>query len=460
MHCRNWLAGIAAFFVLLLLTAAFHTRAADGDAPTKAAENASQADATAAIGGRASCSARGCHAGLEPVAGGGVRQDEYAVYLAHDKHALAFEVLKSERAQRMAENLAPTNPGGKPILASADARCLACHVTPQLAATNLPAEQVALREEGVSCEACHGGAVGEGRWLKEHTTKAWKEYANAKKAGYGLTPLDDVGVQARTCAGCHVGAPPEAGIPARDLNHDLMAAGHPRLMFDFGTFRANMPAHWRTSKYPAAREAEVWAVGQLASAKASLDVLAHRASGAAKGQNPWPEFAEASCFACHADLQHPSWRRNADYYEKRSPGAIPYNQWYATLLPALDAAAASGYVKLAESMNKPKPPEKDVAAQAAALAQALAAVKPRVDAKALAQALLARLEAMKAPSWDDLTQVALAAAALREATGKKSEPLNAVLTALAFPEKFESPHDYRPGELRGRLQAVLQDLAR
>src|SRR5262249_49209288 len=98
-----------------------------------------------------------------------------------------------------------------------------------------PPGAVALRGEGVGGEACHGPASGPHPWLAVHTApdKWRKKYAKTPNdpewKKYGFTDLADLRVQAETCAGCHVGAPPDEkrGIPARDVNHDLMAAGHP-----------------------------------------------------------------------------------------------------------------------------------------------------------------------------------------------------------------------------------------
>ena len=57
-----------------------------------------------------------------------------------------------------------------------------------------------------------------------------------------------------------------------------MAAGHPRLNFELSSFRANMPPHWnvklKDKKHdPGAHEAQVWAIGRVASAKTSLELL-------------------------------------------------------------------------------------------------------------------------------------------------------------------------------------------
>jgi hypothetical protein len=465
-------------------------RAAPTPSP-KTTAGASDARASS-IAGRAACSGRACHGGLEPNAAG-VRQNEFTTWIMHDKHARAFEVLTGERGRRIGRNLGIEHP-------ERDARCLACHTTPQLAGA-IPDDLVPLRADGVGCEACHGpakagGSAGSEGWLVAHVTAEWKKLEGKSKEAAceknGMTPLFDLEVQARTCAGCHVGAPadPAHGIPARDLNHDLMAAGHPRLMFELSTYRANMPPHWRTdlhAKTPG-YEALVWATGQVESAKASAELSGDRAKRAAEGKAPWPEFAEAGCFSCHADLRAPSWRRQGDYYAGRTPGAIPANRWYSALLPTLDVVAKNKAVPadkavrdLATELNKPSPDPAKVAALAgtatADLDKLLAAIKPlSMDAanlKALTEGLAKQAGTIKQPDWDELAQIALAAAALRDAAGKGTspealQPLDDLFRQLAFPSPYESPEGYtpsakvegQPDDLHARLLKLLQDMSR
>ena len=213
--------------------------------------------AAPSFAGTLSCSARACHGRDEPIKDAVAQQNEYTSCLMYDKHMQAYRVLFDPRALRMAENLAPTNKDGRPIPPHRDERCLACHVTPALAFQPDPTKDadphlLTLRDSGVSCEACHGPALKQDKpWLTQHTVPGeWREKYKgdpSKKEEYGFTNLSDLGNQARVCAGCHVGAPPgeSHGLahPARDLNHDLMAAGHPRLTFEFTAHRANMPPH-------------------------------------------------------------------------------------------------------------------------------------------------------------------------------------------------------------------------
>ena len=66
--------------------------------------------------------------------------------------------------------------------------------------------------------------------------------------------------------------------------------------------------HWDEKERNAAADfpALAWAVGQLATTKAALELLRRRA---ACGISPWPEFSEFSCFSCHHELADEEWRR-------------------------------------------------------------------------------------------------------------------------------------------------------
>ena len=144
------------------------------------------------------------------------------------------------------------------------------------------------------------------------------------------------GKPGRICAGCHVGSPADDEHLLRDVNHDLIAAGHPRLDFSFSAYLNLMPKHWpdgprRQDSRPAhygfrpdsETHAETWAIGQAVTAQAALELLAYRAGSdekLANGANkehlapaPWPEFSEYDCYACHHQLDNsfPSSRQKA-----------------------------------------------------------------------------------------------------------------------------------------------------
>ena len=73
-------------------------------------------------------------------------------------------------------------------------------------------------------------------------------------------------------------------------------------------------------------EAQAWRVGQVVSAEAALRLLIGRATAAKEKAQPWPEFAEYDCYACHHGLQGPSWRQKRGY-AGRVPGSLRWNDW-------------------------------------------------------------------------------------------------------------------------------------
>ncbi len=73
--------------------------------------------------------------------------NQYAVW-EQSKHATALETLGSDKAREWADEAGVADP-------QTDDRCVKCHIT----AHDVPADLLGLkykREEGVSCEACHG----------------------------------------------------------------------------------------------------------------------------------------------------------------------------------------------------------------------------------------------------------------------------------------------------------------
>src|SRR5262249_36477726 len=170
-----------------------------------------------------------------------------------------------------------------------------------------------MNADGVGCESCHGPSA---RWLGPHTTIDWRQESRPVKEGLGLYDTKTLARRAEICAGCHVGDRSRNGLPARDVNHDLIAAGHPRLTFELASYLDNVPAHWDEQDEnsgpvgPNQRAKDfsirAWAIGQWASENAALDLTAGRAEvpGA-----PWPELSEYDCFACHHDLRDDPWRR-------------------------------------------------------------------------------------------------------------------------------------------------------
>ena len=385
--------------------------------------------------GNVGCSARNCHGGDAPIKDDKVvaLQNEYTHVVMYDKHAQAYDVLTKPRARLIEENLAA---GGTIIPAHEDERCLACHATPESAKGVKPGAVSAslrnLHTGGVTCEACHGPSMGKKPWINVHTSeKDWRKLLDPakKQKDFGFTDLSTPAKVAQVCVGCHVGAPETATTPVRDCNHDIMAAGHPRLNFELGSYIENMPPHWNT-KLKKEDPARVWLDGRVVSAKAALDQLADRATRAGEKKAPWPELAEYRCYSCHTDLNNNwKWFRNDG---NRPRGTLPYDSWYSSLLPLADPSLAAGYDKLTLAMTLDKPG--DVAEQAKALSKSLEGLLAR-DAAQVLKDIAAKADPEKMPrTWEDAAQLVLAVVAARKADLRASpEKVEKVLKALGFP---------------------------
>jgi hypothetical protein len=425
--------------------------------------------ASSPLVGSASCTGRGCHGSIEPVMDPAdtkkIQQNEYSLW-AHDPHANSYLALFNPRSQQISKLLAgPSNP----TPAHQDSRCLACHANPQVAL--LPSFAKEEQSFGIGCESCHGSAK---KWLVPHTDKAWRTHLPQQKwEQFQMVPLTDLAKRAETCAGCHVGAraDPAKKLPRRDVNHDLLAAGHPRLNFELGAFQAHMPAHWRSAK---TAEGHLWAVGQIASAQAALDLLIHRAetgerdpllalrASSAKSA-PWPEFAEYDCFACHHSLDQPSWRQKDDR-PGRKPGVFQrdaWGSWYFALTRQIaDDQPNAGAVHeamdhLEEIMQRPYP-DPALAARSAKKARAelqeTAKGLARWQDEAFARKRILEIIKNDRPpiSWDSAEQRYLALHAMHP-----SPALNALAKDRAFRPRFDGPgQSFHPRGFLEKLKAL------
>jgi hypothetical protein len=457
MRARQRLWGGAAVAALAAAALWASWPAAEGSPAGPAAGNPPPAAGPSALAGTASCSARGCHGALAPVAGQDIRRDEYAIWLTEDRHAEAYRVLESERSAEIVHRLY-----GEGHRATEEVRCLACHTNPLAAVTNASPLLKEERTAGVGCESCHGAAE---KWVGPHTTKEFRDLApEDKQKGYGMVAVGKPAVLAEVCAGCHVGAPadPARGLPLRDMNHDLIAAGHPRLAFEFGAFLANLPPHWNEAAKKKSRaegfEARCWAVGQVVSAEAALKLLADRAAAANSAGRPWPEFSEYGCFACHHDLSEPSWRQQRGY-AGRVPGSLPWGTWYFALPgPPADRETITSLRKL---MERPLPPAKDVAEQAGKLAGQLALQRGADTNPAEVRRRLRSLaDGKDGPmDWDAAEQLYLAAMALNpDEKNELGQSLKDLAAKRAFPQGSDSPKGFRPDQFLPELRKALEKL--
>ena len=384
--------------------------------------------------GTPSCVGRSCHGGLEPRVGGTVLQNELTTVQASDPHARAYQILFDERSIAMAKRL-----GQADGQAHRMPRCLACHASPMASATP-PVDATLVSAEfafGVGCESCHGPAA---QWIDEHTRF---HDAAARASWIGYVDLSDSRTRAATCARCHVGAGRSATMPARDVDHDLIAAGHPRLLFEFVSLQDAMPAHWKPKNRDAGLD---WFVGQVESAKANLSLLRDRVESGAT----WPEFAEYDCFACHHDLAAKSWRQSPR--GSRKAGTLPWNSWSSDVI-----------LRLLEIHSLPTAPWKDLRTSMESLAMPdRAKLLAQIDrASASLVDLSRRAEYWSGPlgqlsafvktsverpveSWESAEQQFFAARALQTATNGHEDLVRELEKRRGLEPGYTSPRRFHP----------------
>jgi hypothetical protein len=263
--------------------------------------------------GVASCVNAGCHGATEPLNATRVLQNEFYTWLNDDRHAGAYNILFNDRSARIARNMRLRK------RAYEEAVCLDCHTT------NVPASRVAGQvdpEDGVQCEMCHGPASG---WRGEHTEEGW---THARSVERGMIDLRRIETRARVCLPCH------AGNGQKEVDHELIAAGHPVLAFELDNYTASMPPHWTANRDT--HGARAWAVGQVVKFGESMENVARHARG-----EKWPEFSDMSCFDCHHALKSGGWRQERGWPDRAGlPSWSPQNWAVLRLLIGRVAPAA------------------------------------------------------------------------------------------------------------------------
>jgi hypothetical protein len=142
-----------------------------------------------------------------------------------------------------------------------------------------------------------------------------------------MKDLRDPAARTANCLECHI------GTKDRNVDHELIAAGHPDLYFELASFSAAMPKHWKEMGEKTALPNEppvtpdpyfdvrALAVGQAVQLRDQLQRVVRNAQGPI-----WPEYADLDCFACHHSLVDAasSWQQ-ARGYPGRRPGNPPWN---------------------------------------------------------------------------------------------------------------------------------------
>jgi len=279
-----------------------------------------------------SCSSSACHGGPQPgvTRPAAAGQSAYGLWLERDPHARSWQTICSPESIAMMTRLGILR--GEQIINQAGFdNCLACHnshrsetaeptvmIERASGSDEVKRRSATTREfrfprhtEGVGCAGCHGPAE---QWVNEHYLASWQPQEAIAR---GFVPSDDLMTRARMCASCHV------GDHDRDMNHDIIAAGHPALRFEMAAHHSRLPKHWRDDQASdlAGFEAKLWAAGAVASADAWLALQQGRAGGTT-AVSTWPDFAANDCSSCHQSL-----RLNSD----RDPLSDPHRRGAAKI---------------------------------------------------------------------------------------------------------------------------------
>lgn len=283
-------------------------------------------------------------------------RQEFIHWTTADPHARAGARILEKPFQdvlnRLVSQYAPSNPTAEQkakIRTEVYKKCAACHdeagmaeqkrrkdAGEELKLDDFEAPQLA---HGIDCESCHGGSE---RWLSVHY-QAW--VPKALLLEMGMVDTDDLVGRAQQCTSCHVGG------PGKDMNHDMIAAGHPPLRFELSAYHAVIQRkHWDDRKVRQQNpdyDIHLWQAGQWATAKATAELLAERANKAqAKPAGdtgpftfpaPWPEFAEYNCFSCHQQLRAGTEELWTKLPPERPSGSPEWGGWNTVPLDQLPA---------------------------------------------------------------------------------------------------------------------------
>lgn len=316
--------------------------------------------------GVATCAASQCHGSAVPRDGSNVFQNEYVTWTQNDPHSEAYQVLNSDESLAIARRL------GIEDARTADT-CLDCH------ADNVSSTRRGERfqiSDGVSCEACHGGAQD---WLATHYNAPAVSHADNIAAG--LYPGDRVKARADLCLSCHL------GTADKFATHRIMAAGHPRLAFELDTFTelwrtAGRQPHYRIDddyreRKAAASHSYTWGAGLVADGRRRLALI--MAPGFS-GDTMFPELGLYDCHACHRTMKTVQWRRLP-----RQGGAGPG-------LPFINDSSFVMIAALARAIDAARATEIDTALTQLYVAGSESVASVRAAAKEL-DSVLAKLQA-------------------------------------------------------------------
>jgi hypothetical protein len=396
--------------------------------------------------GPGSCAAAACHGNIAPQKTASVQQNEYSTWVVQDRHAAAFRALQNPVSQRMGKLLGIGKPEESP-------RCLTCH------SLYVPASAKGRNfdlGDGVSCESCHGPSS---EWLGNHTMKGW---SRQKSIAAGMVDNWDLVRRSEQCLSCHL------GDAKRYVDHEMIAAGHPDLVFDLESYTAAMPPHWRVESDT--QVLRTWSVGQAVQLRASLERLSRRAS-----TGVWPEYSEFECYACHHNLvaAERSWRQRAGYADRR-PGDAPWNAAHFAVLriiveetqPDLSATLEKGLNEVFRVTSDRRSERKAIASAARQTASTAEELEQKLkvrgfqrdEAVKILNALSRDSERLSnmGPKTAEQATMAVQSLAVAAPNPARQKDFDAALKVLY--KQIENPSNYNAGEFAEQFRRTVSVL--
>ncbi|WP_162273189.1 cytochrome c3 family protein [Rubripirellula obstinata] len=425
--------------------------------------------------GSDSCATSTCHGNV--VGQGPLWNHSLSVYAANDPHATAGRILSREVSPLSESIVVLLDPNAKTSTEAytqvLQKHCISCHgtVTPDQCDSSNPLKPSVLYE-GVSCEACHGGAS---QWIDDHLNESWIGPSRFL-AATGMRDTESIVGRAKNCVRCHVGSRSEDGL-VRDMNHDLIAAGHPALRFDLLIYNENLPHHWSSDSEVeenfSASAIRLRKVSRATNLSAAAALSSARASDHLRDVSiPWPELSDYDCFACHQSLTMSRYdvplMNQVKTMLRVSDGLPIWNTWHST--DQLNLRDSISYLEILSPHRSDPRKVASIGNRIAARYQKLAskiATEAAPDTKTELNRLLALLQKNELQDWHAAAVNLLTLdAIIRDLPDQQRTVLAADVAQLESMLRFDSgdrsskppkhsPGGFDPQEYRARVIDIL-----
>ena len=159
-------------------------------------------------------------------------------------------------------------------------------------------------------------------------------------------------MRAGLCLDCHYGS----ASGNQFVTHRMMAAGHPRIVFELDLFSALQQHHDEDGDYQQRKgrsnSVQLWAVGQAEAVRRSADLFARPGFGV---EGIFPEFYFYDCHSCHRQITDGPQRRLTFETNPGRPipfGQPPFNDENAIMLSVVARVLAPGQAQAFDNASQ------------------------------------------------------------------------------------------------------------